>query len=427
MEKRPLDEEDTDMKLLIHNARVLSLRDGLDAVQDVLVEDGKIAAIGQLGDIEGADRLDGTGLCLSPGLVDLFAMATEPEEDGIESILTLSAAAAKGGFTAVCAHTELSTAEQAEYIRERAQYAACDIVAATRATVGREILDFGALKAWGVKAVYDDEGVDNPLRMRDILFRARKHGLVVLSRCRDRRLYGEGLMREGEMARILDFPIIPASAEAVVVARDIVLAMESGSHVHLGHISTAQSVRIIRLAKAQGAQVTCSTEPHYLALTSKEIQSYNPLFKLDPPLGNPEDAEALVAGLLDGTVDCIASGHTPVDMAGKYKSLVTAPHGASSLETALAVCLTELHHEKGVALAEVLDRMTAAPAGILDLPAGRLRVGDVADLVLFDPDCAWPVKGAEFESRGHNTPFEGRTLRGKVAHTIKAGRVVYSV
>ena len=415
------------MKLLIHGARVLSLRDGLDAVRDVLIENGKIAAIGQLGDIEGADRLDATGLCLSAGLIDLFALATEPEEDGIESMLTLASAAVKGGFTAVCAHTGLSTAEQAEYIRERAQYAACDIVAATRATVGREILDFGALKAWGVKAVYDDEGVDNPLRMRDILFRARKHGLVALSRCRDRRLYGEGLVREGEMARILDFPIIPASAEAVVVARDVVLAMESGSHVHLGHISTAQSVGIIRLAKAQGAQVTCSTEPHYLALTSRELQGYNPLFKLDPPLGNPEDVDALIQGLADGTVDCIASGHTPVPMAGKYKSLITAPTGASSLETALAVCLTELHHGGKMPLDTVLDRMTAAPADVLGLEAGRLRVGDVADLVLFDPDSEWQVKGADFESRGHNTPFEGRTLRGKVMRTIKAGRVIYSV
>lgn len=416
------------MKLLIKNAHLLSLRDSLDDVGDLLVEDGKIAAIDtrQAGtpDLPPGDIIDAAGLCLAPGLIDLFAQATEPEQDGLESIMTMSNAAAKGGFTTVCAHTQLSQTEQAEAMRERARYAACDIVTASRATVDKELLSYGDLKEWGVRVVYDDEGVDNPLRMRDILFRARKHGVQVFSRCRDRRLYGEGLMREGDLARIFDFPIIPASAETVVVARDILLAMESGSHVHLGHISTALSVDLIRMAKVRGASISCSTEPHYLGLTSRELQHYSPLAKLDPPLGNEADVTALIEGLQDGTIDCIASGHTPLPDAAKLKSLVTAPPGASSLETALSVCLTYLYHGGHMSLAHVLDKLTAAPASMLGLDCGRLRVGDDADFVIFDPNARWICQGADFVSRGKNTPFEGRELIGRPVYTIKAGRII---
>jgi dihydroorotase len=412
--------------LLIQNARLLSARDGLDGVHALLIEDGRIAAIGEAAEgAADAEVMDAAGLCLAPGLIDLFAFCTEPEQDGVESLLTLSAAAAAGGYAHVCAHTELTTAEQATFLRERAAYAACDIVIAARATLERELLNFGALKAWGVRVVYDDAGVDNPLRMRDVLFRARKHEVRVLARCRDRRLYGEGLMREGELARILDFPIIPASAEAVVVARDIILAVESGATVHLGHISTSASVEIIRAAKARGVPVTCSVEPAYLALTSKALQNYNTLAKLDPPLGNPGDLAALRAAVADGTIDAIASGHTPLPMAQKHKSLVTAAPGASMLETALAVSLTALYHDAGMPLPAVLDKLTAAPAEILGLDAGRLRVGDPADCVLFDPDAEWVCTGADFVSRGQNTPFEGQTLRGRPVRTLKAGRVIH--
>ena len=412
------------MKLLVKGARLISAADGLDRTGDLLIEDGKIAAIGEnLTVDESGEELNAAGLCLGTGLVDLFAHATEPQEENVEDILSLSAAAAAGGYTAVCVDTGAHTAEQIQYIRERGEYASCDILPAVKATLGRELLNYGELRLAGAAAVYDDEGIDNPLRMRDVMFRARKHNMLLLDRCRDRRLYREGIIREGQQALLLELPIIPASAESTVVARDIILAKESGSPLHIGHISTAGAVEVVRLAKAQGVPVTCSTEPHYFALESRELLGYNTLAKLDPPLGTPEDIAALRAGLADGTIDCIASGHTPVTAAGKYRSLVTAESGASSLETALSAALTYLYHNGAMPLADILHRMSAAPAALLGLDIG-LRVGAVADLVLFDPDAEWVCEGKSFVSQGKNTPFEGKTLRGRVTYTLKSGRIL---
>lgn len=417
------------MRLLIKNARIISEKDGLDTIGSILAVNGQVACIALLEDEIDAppecEVIDAHGLCLAPGLVDLFATVTEPEQEGLENLLTMSSAAAKGGYTTVCVHANISASQQAEYVRERGRYASCDIVVASRATLHREMLNYGELKEWGVRAVYDSEGIDNPLLMRDIMFRSRKHSLTLMSRCRDRRLYAEGLMREGGFARILDFPIIPASAEAVAVARDIILSMETGSHVHLGHISTAMSVGIIRIAKQNGVNITCSTEPHYLCLTSKEIQGFNTLAKLDPPLGNPEDVDALAQGLADGTIDCIASGHLPLPPQAKYKSLVSAAPGASSLETSLAACLTGLYHTGKISLPRLLDRMTAMPASVLGVKRGRIRVGDDADFVLFDPDKKWVCSGKGFISQGKSTPFEGKELTGCAVYTVKDGRIVW--
>jgi len=411
------------MKVLIQNARLISKADGLDRVANLVMEDGRIASIGEApGQVD--QVIEGQGLCLAPGFVDLFAKAAEPAPEGEEGILSVSRAAAMGGYTTLCLHTGLQETGQAEHLRERARYACCDIVPAALALDGKKLLNYGALKTSGVGAIYEEEGVDHPLRMRDAMFRARKYGLLLMSRCRDRRLYGEGLMREGTQAGLLEMPIIPVSAEATAVARDILLAQESGSHVHLGHISTALSVELIRMAKARGIKVSCSTEPHYFALCSRELRNYNTLAKLDPPLGNPEDVAALVEGLRDGTVDCIASGHTPVRMGEKAKSIVTAACGASSLETALAVSLTYLYHTGVMTLPELVDVLSTRPAQLLGLQAGRLQPGLEADLVLFDPKTEWVCRGKDFVSAGKNTPFEGKKLQGRVVYTIKSGQIM---
>lgn len=411
------------MKMLIQNARLISKADDLDRVANLVIEDGRIASIGEApGQVD--QVIEGQGLCLAPGLVDLFARAAEPVPEGEEDILSVSRAAAVGGYTTLCLHTGLQETGQAEYLRERARYACCDIIPAALALDGKNLLNYGALKLSGVGAIYEEEGIDHPLRMRDAMFRARKYGLLLMARCRDRRLYGEGIMREGTQAGLLEMPIIPASAEATVVARDIILAQESGSHIHLGHISTALSVEMIRTAKARGAKVSCSTEPHYLALCSKELRGYNTLAKLDPPLGNPEDAAALVEGLRDGTIDCIASGHTPVRAFHKAKSMVTAACGAASLETVLAVSLTYLYHTGVMTLPELVHVLSTRPAQLLGLQTGRLQPGLEADLVLFDPKTEWVCRGENFVSAGKNTPFEGKTLRGKVVYTIKSGQPV---
>ncbi len=415
------------MKLLIQNARLLSLRDGLDGPGDVRVEDGRIAAIGPDAGRGAGDfpRIDAGGLCLAPGLVDLYARVTEPSAQGHESAISLSRAAAAGGYTAVCAHFGACTPQDITDFIERAQYASCDLLPAARLTAdGRELLHYGDLKLAGARAFYNEEGIDDPLLMRDALFRAKKHSAFLLSRCREKRLCGEGYIREGAFSRMMEVQGIPASAEAVMAARDLVLCRESGAPVHLAHVSTAATVSLIAEAKAHGLPVTCSTEPHYLALTSSELRSFSPLCKLDPPLGNPEDVRALRDGLKSGVIDCVASGHTPLTAADKNRSLLSAACGASSLETALPVCLTALYHTGEMPLAGVLDRLSAAPASLLGLKTGRLAAGYDADFVLFDPDAEWVCSGRRFVSRGQNTPFEGKTLRGRVLYTVKAGRVI---
>jgi len=414
------------MKLLIHGARLVSTADGLDDMLDLLIENGKIAAIGKDLSAAAPDRTaDASGLTLTAGLIDLFAKANEPAAEGFEDLLSAAKAGVAGGYTALCIHTGAKTADHLEHLLERAQYAACDLYPSVCAVNGKDLLPYGELQLAGAKAVYEDECIDNPLRMRNALYRAKKYNIPVLSRCRDRRLYAEGVIREGTMAGLLEMPIIPASAEAIAVARDLVLAREAGARIHIGHVSTAISVELIRAAKRVGVKVTASTEPHYLALSSAALQGYNTLAKFDPPLGNPEDVWALREGLRDGVIDCIASGHTPVPMALKRRSLSTAAPGASSLETALAVALTELCHSGQMPLGEVLACMTSAPAAVLGIPGGHVRVGDDADLLLLDPEYEWVCRGADFVSLGRNTPFEGRTLRGKPVCTIKAGRVAW--
>lgn len=413
------------MKTIFKGAHIISLRDELDLHGDMIIEDGKIAQIGHNLSEDGiTHRYDAGGLCLAPGLVDLYACATEPDDGERECVHSLSRAAAKGGYTAVCAHTRAGKLAEVSHIRRLSEYAYCDIIPAARATNGKTLLSHGELKLAGAGLLYDPDPIIDPLLMRNALYRARKHDIPLMTRCRDDRLAPEGLMREGVRASLYEMPVIPASVESTMVARDVLLAQESGSAVHIAHISTATSVEVLRIAKQAGVKVTASTEPQYLTLTSAELSGYNTLAKLDPPLGNPEDVRAVAYGLRDGIIDCIASGHTPVLRSEKVKSLVTAGCGASLLETALSAALTGLYHTGIMDLARVLDRMSGAPAQLLGRKPGRIAVGEDADLVLFDPHVEWTCRGANFASRSKSTPFEGHVLKGRVRGTIKAGRVL---
>ena len=414
------------MKLLIKNGNVVSLRDGLSGKLDVLAENGVISEISEDISESAADTvINAENLCVSAGLVDIMAKASEPAADGEEDVLNLCHAAAKGGYTSVCVHTGADTPEKLKAVEETEPYCACGVIPAVRATDGKELLKYGDFKLYGARAIYDDEPISDPLLMRDALFRARKYGVPLLVRCKEKAFYNEGIARSGIMPELMDIPQIPSCSESVIVARDIVLSAETGSAVHLAHISCADSVEIIRRAKAEGVKVTCSTEPPYFSLTNRELMGYNTLAKLDPPLGNRKDVEAVVRGIEDGTIDIIASGHTPRSDESKRKSLVTAPYGASSVEITLAASVTALHREAGIPLAKVTDLLTAAPAELLGIKAGRIRVGDVADFCIFDKDHEFTVKGKNFISKGHNTPFENKKLYGMVLWTVKDGRVTW--
>lgn len=413
------------MKLLIKNGTVVSLRDGLFSKLDILIEDGRIKEISENIEDNGLETINAANLYVSAGLVDLFARTPDLGQEGKEDILSLCHAAAKGGFTTICLHSGTESIDDLKDIKSMEPYCSCAVVPAIRATDGRELLKYGDFMLFGAGAVYDDEPIEDPLLMRDALFRARKNNIPMLVRCKEKAFYGDGIARKGLMAELMDIPEIPACSESVMIARDIVLASDTGSAVHIGHVSCAQSVELIRRAKGDKVPVTCSTAPHYFSLTSRELMGFNTLAKLDPPLGNKQDVEAVIEGIKDGTIDVIASDHTPCTDESKRKSLVSAPYGASSLETALSASLTALHHGAGIELPKVLDLLTAAPAEVLGIDAGRVRVGAVADLCIFDKDCDYTVKGEHFISKGHNTPFEGKTLRGAVRLTVKDGRVSF--
>ena len=413
------------MKLIIKKGRVISLADNIDKVCDILISDGIIVEIGENLSAEGAKVINADGLCVSAGCTDVRARATEPERDRREALHTLSHAAVKGGFTTICVHTGANSEDQLDYIKERSEYASCSIIPAAMATDGKELTAHGLFKHAGAGALYDDQPICNPLLMRDALFRARKNALPFMVRCKDPILCQDGLARAGVMAELMDIPTIPASAETVMIARDIALSIDTGSPLHIAQISTAASVDLVRQAKAAGAKITASTQPHYISLASRELMGYNTLAKLDPPLGNPSDIDALIQGIEDGTIDCICSDHTPVPDELKRKSLVTAPYGASSVEICFSATLTALYKKAGLSLAKVLDVLTAKPASILGIDSGRIAVGKIADLCIFDPDYSYVAGGKHLISMGRNTTFEGKELFGIVLYTIKDGRIVW--
>lgn len=413
-------------RLLIKNALIIDPVAETEKKGSILCENGVIADIYYEcpPEIPEVQIVEAEGLCAAPGLVDLFSSASEPAGLYDENVISLSHAGVKGGYTTICAHCDINDKKQAEYLNERSRYASCDIIPSARATNGYEPLNYSDFALAGIKAVYDPEGIANPLLMRNAMFRARKYGILLMSRCRDKRLYGEGLMREGETARVYDMPPIPASAEAVVVARDIVLSKESGTHVHMGHISTAESVDLIRRAKSEGADISCSAESLYILLDSRNITGFNTYAKLDPPLGNKSDIDALRKGLEDGTIDCLASGHIPAKKSEKVKSLVTAGFGASTIETALATAITALHHEAKMPLWKIINRMSTAPSRILGLDSGTLEKGRDADIILFDAGEKWMCKSKELISMSSCTPLDGKELIGAVKYTIKSGRIM---
>lgn len=414
------------MKLIIKNGRVISLADNIDKVCDILICDGMISEIGENIPVpENAKIIDAQGLCVSAGFIDLLSRAKEPERERQESLLSLSHAAVKGGFTTVCVHTDTTNSEDLSFMAERAEYASCDIIPAAKATNGKDLTSHELLSHSGAGILYDDEPICDSLLMRNALFRSRKNKLPLMVRAKDPAICQDGLARSGVMAELMDIPTIPAGAETAIIARDIALSVDTGSPVHFAQVSTAASVSLIRSAKKAGALITCSTQPHYICLTSRELNGYNTLAKLDPPLGNPSDVEALTEGLADGTIDCICSDHSPVPSELKRKSLVTAPYGASSIELCFSAAITALYKSGKLSLAKIIDTLTAKPADILKINSGRIAVGKIADLCIFDPEYSFKASGKHLISMGRNTPFEGKELFGIVLYTIKDGRIVW--
>lgn len=422
------------MKLLIKNGRVVHPVTNAVLIQDLLAEDGKISLLERGLEVEADQVIDAAGLVVCPGLVDMHVHLRDPGLTYKEDIITGSAAAARGGVTSMAcmANTDptVDCPEQVAYVLEKAKQGSgvqvYPIAALSKGLRGEEPTDADALKKAGAIALSDDgNNVDNANLMRDVLIRARRLDLPVLCHCEDTSMVAGRAVNEGSVSRQLWLEGRPAIAEEIMVMRDAMLAEETGAHVHICHVSTARSVEIIRKMKKKGVPITCETCPQYFTLTEDEVLTQGSMARVNPPLRTAQDVKGIIAGLKDGTIDVIATDHAPHSAEEKARPLTRAPSGMIGLETSLAITLTELYHTKKMELPAIIRRMTTNPSDILHLPKGRMSLGVDADLTIFDPDEAWVIDPEQFASKARNTPFAGRTVKGKVKYTIVKGEVIY--
>jgi len=420
--------------LLVRDARLVDPGSALDTRGDLLVMDGAIADVGAgLGHPDGAEVVDADGRCLAPGLVDLRASLGEPGAEHRETIASAARAAVAGGITTLCALPDTDPALDdpalVQFVLRRGEETDCvtllPYAAATKGCAGTEIAEYGLLREAGAVAFTDGARAIGSARvMRLALSYARAFGAFVVQHPEEPGLAAGGAATEGELATRLGLPGIPAAAEAMLVARDIVLARITGGHVHFAHVSTGAALDLIRAAKAEGLRVTCDTAPPYFDLNETAIGDWRTYAKLSPPLRPEADRRAVVAALGDGTIDAIASDHQPRDADDKRLPFVQAEAGGAGLATLLAVTLARVH-AGDLPLLQALDLLTARPAKLLGLPVGRLAKGAPADLVLFDPERAWQVKDGQLPGKAQNSPFDGRALEGRVVGTWKNGRRVF--
>jgi dihydroorotase len=396
---------------------------------DVVIDDGRVVAVGA--DLTGDEVLDAGGCIVAPGLVDLHTHLRQPGREEAETVETGSRAAALGGYTAVVAmpNTEpaIDDASGVREVQHLGRVALCDVEVAGAITVGRageRLAPMAEMAALGVRLFTDDgTGVQDARLMRRALEYGAGLGVTLAQHCEDAALAGGGHMHEGEWSSRLGIPGQPAEAEELMVMRDIALARLTGTRVHFQHLSTAQSVAMVRAARAGGLSVTAEATPHHFTLTDECCASYDPVFKVNPPLRTPADVAAVKAGLADGALDAIATDHAPHAPHHKEQPFDQAPPGMLGLETALALALTELDLPLETVLA-LLSWRPAAIARIDDRHGGPIEVGREANLCVIDPAAMWVVDPDRLASRARNTPFAGRKLTGRVRHTLLRGEPV---
>jgi dihydroorotase len=422
--------------LLIRGGRVIDPVNGLDGVQDVLIEAGVIRRVGiRVAAPEGVAVVDASGKVVCPGLIDVHVHLREPGYEYKETVATGTRAAAAGGFTAVCCMANTNPVNDnrsiTDYILAKAAtegvvrvYA---IGAVTRGLRGEELAELAELAEAGCVAFSDDgKCVMNARLYRRAMEYTLPFGTALISHAEDAHLANGWCMNEGVVSTELGLPAAPAAAEEIMVARDLLLAELTGAHVHIAHTSTAGSVRLIRDAKARGIRVTAEVTPHHLVLTEEVVRSFDANTKMAPPLRTKRDTEALLEGLIDGTIDCIATDHAPHALSEKEGEFDQAAFGIVGLETAVAVLHDRLVRTGALSLPTLVARLSADPARIFRLPGGSLSPGAPADVTIIDTERELTVEPARFQSRSRNTPFAGWKLRGAPVTTIVGGKVVRS-
>jgi dihydroorotase len=425
--------------ILIRNGHLIDPSSSIDAPRDLVLNEGKVAAVDKPGKIKyaGADIIDAKGLVIAPGLVDIHVHLREPGQGYKETIATGTAAAAAGGFTSVCAMPNTTPVNDSPEItrwmlspERNAAIRVFPIGAATRGSMGEALTEYGSLRAAGVVAVTDDgKPILGDRIMLESLTAAARAGLPVIQHAEDTRMTGGCSMNAGPVAFRLGLRGMPVEAESSLVERDIRLLAEvrdARAHLHVAHLSTKAALDAVRKARRNGLRVTCEVAPHHFVLNEDAVGTYNTNAKMNPPLRSELDREAMIEGILDGSVDAIATDHAPHAAHEKQQEFERAPNGITGLESALGLTIAVLHVTHRMPLHRVISLLSTQPANVLGLKGrGTLAVGSPADLILFDPHKKWVFRAANSQSKSKNTPFDGWTLQGKVHTTISEGRVVY--
>ena len=423
--------------LLIRGGRVIDPAQNIDRIDDVLVRDGLVVSIGHEGGqpLGRADEtIEAGGLIVAPGLVDMHVHLREPGREEDETIETGTRAALAGGFTSVACipNTEppIDTQAAVEFIHQKAARAdTCNVfvvACVSRGREGKELAEIGRLVEAGAVAFSDDGApVYDAELMRRALEYCRMFDKPILAHEEVLELSRGGVMSEGLVSLLLGLPGMPAAAEDVMIGRDIALAEATGGRVHVMHVSTAGGVALIRDAKRRGARVTAEACPHHFTLTDESLRGFDSNYKMSPPLRTAADVEAIIEGLVDGTIDCIATDHAPHAREKKMLELDRAPFGILGLETAVGLSVTRLVATGRIGWPRLIEALSTLPARILGINRGTLRPGAVADITLIDPERSWQVDINTFRSKSINSPFHGWTLRGRAVATIVGGRVKY--
>ena len=421
-------------RILIRGGHVIDPANNVSAALDVLIEGGKIAAVGEGLSADGARIIDAAGRVVAPGFIDLHCHLRDPGLEYKEDIVSGTRAAARGGFTGVCCIPNTKpvndSAAVTRYIIEKAETKGSGVHvypvgAVSKGLEGVEMAEIGRMREAGIVAISDDgRPVTNSNLMRLAMQYADHFGIFIMSHSEDRNLVGDGVMNEGYMSTKLGLPGITRAAEEVMVARDILVAEAEGKRIHLCHLSTRGGVQLVREAKARGVRVTAETTPHYIGATDAWVEGYDSRCRVNPPLREEEDRLACIQGLVDGTLDAIATDHAPHHEDEKRVEFHIAASGISGFETAFCVSYTELVKKGYITLERLIALMSAQPAKLLGVPGGELSVGAPADVVILDPEREVTVDASRFKSKGKNTPFDGRTYYGAVCATLVGGRVI---
>lgn len=422
------------MELCLINGHVVDSENSIDETLDIRIRDGKIAEVGKALSLhEDTEVIDCGGLTIIPGICDMHIHMRDPGQTHKEDIITACEAAAAGGVTAVACMPNtapaVDNADTVRYILEKAKSAKAKVYpvgSITKGLKGEEFSDFAELKAAGCTAVSDDgRPVKNAMMMKQAIKAAALERLAIISHCEDLDIIDGGIINEGAVSEVMGVKGMARSSENYITAREILLAQEQGLPVHIAHVSTKEAVEEIRMAKKLGVKVTCETAPHYFTLTEDKLLSRDADYRMNPPLREQADVDAVTAAVCDGTIDCIVTDHAP-HAAEEKADFLKAPNGVVGLETSLAAVVTMLLNTGKITRVRLVELMCVNPRKILGIEGGSLSVGSAADITIFSEKEQWTVEPEKLHSKSKNTCFKGMTFSGRVKYTIVDGKVVYS-